>query len=586
MILGEEHMTDITNNLFAPAARAQAKARSALVKSDWFTILVHWTSAIAMFLSLFTGMRIAADGIGAVVPKWFLPILFQGEMWTVHFYAGLALFGSASAYLVYLKAGALFDRNSLGKLRVLTLQTSVKMKWGAINVALHWLLYALVLVMFVTGVLMYTGRGGWIITIHRFAAEGAIVYIFAHLIAHFMYGGWWQLLRIFVPQSLKMGGIATSKPAWLAIAAMVPAVAAVGAVDLNTRDTLHMRASATMPDLAKSLDDPAWAAAAPVFIHTSQGSSMKDNSGESLVEMRALRFEDKAWFAIRWEDPTRSVARVPIKKEADGWHLMAKDVDRMDVADYYDDKLSIVFTASDAFGNGGIIHLGAVPAEGKPKPMNERGLHFTTDGSTNEMWQWKSTRGGMLGSMDHQFIGPPREPTEREAKGLDRYQGGYSNYDGASPYTYNWVSEPVGGYKGPVKVKFLPKDLAATKVAMGAPLSGPDDQVTESQRYWMMDSEVIPYTAEADALIPVGTVLPGVVLKNGGKYTGERGALSANATWADGHWTLIVSRSLKAEGKFDRSFEPGAAMNIYVAAYDRTQTRHTRHQRPVKLRVE
>ena len=29
----------------------------------------------------------------------------------------------------------------------------------------------------------------------------------------------------------------------------------------------------------------------------------------------------------------------------------------------------------------------------------------------------------------------------------------------AVPYTCNYVSEPQGGYKGPVGVKFLPKDL-------------------------------------------------------------------------------------------------------------------------------
>ena len=576
-------MTDMTAN--RPAV-PRATARSRLLRSDWFTIVVHWTSAIAMFLSLFTGMRIAADGIGAVVPRWFLPILFQGDMWTVHFYAGLGLFGSATAYLVYLKAGALFDRNSLKKLRVLALPTAARLKWGAVNVALHWLLYALVLTMFVTGVLMYTGRGGWIIVVHRIAALGAIVYIFAHILAHFMYGGWWQLLRIFVPQSLKLGGVATGRPAWLALAAMVPAVAAVAAIDLKTRDTLTMRASATQPDISKLLDDPAWAGIAPVLVRTAQGAGMARGAGESLVELRALRFDDMAYFAFRWEDPTRSVARVPLVKRDDGWHLMADHVDRMDVQDYYDDKFSVLFTKSEAFGDGGIIHLGAQPAAGKPKPMNERGLHYTEDGSYNEMWQWKSTRGGMLGSMDHQYIGPPREPTEREAKGVDRYQGGYWNYDGASPYTYNWVSEPVGGYQGPVKVKFLPRDLAATKAAMGAPLHSPEDQVTESQRYWMMDTEVVPYTAEGDAAIPVGTVIPGVVLKNNGQYTGERGALKAAVKWADGHWTLVVSRLLKPVGKYDNSFEPGTALNMYVAAYDHTQTRHTRHQRPVKLRVE
>lgn len=580
-------MTDMTNSIPVRQSAAPHKAvRSSLLRSDWFTILVHWASAIAMFLSLFTGMRIASDGIGAVVPRWFLPILLQGDMWTVHFYAGLALFGSATAYLVYLKTGALFDRNSLGKLRVLALPTAAKLKWGAINVALHWLLYGIVLVMFVTGVVMYTGRGGWIIPVHRVAALSAIVYIFAHILAHFMYGGWWQLLRIFVPQSLKMGGMPTSKPAWLALAAMAPAVMGVAAVDLKTRDTLLMKASATKPDIAKLLEDPAWATATPVFVHTSQGAGMAGGTGESLVEMRAVHFDDMAYFAFRWEDPTRSVARVPVIKREDGWHLMAQLVDRMDVQDYYDDKFSVLFTKSEAFGDGGVIHMGAQPVAGKPKPMNERGLHYTEDGSFNEMWQWKSTRGGMLGSIDHQFMGPPREPTEREAKGLDRYQGGYSNYEGAAPYTYNWVSEPVGGYQGPVKVKFLPKDLAATLAAMGPPLKSFEDQVGENQRYWMMDSEVVPYSAELDAAIPVGTVIPGVVLKNGGKYTGERGSLTANVKWADGHWTMIVARTMKAVAKIDSSFEPGSAVNMYVAAYDHTQTRHTRHQRPIKLRVE
>ena len=583
-------MTDIASGPVSPVIRPKSAstpiAKSKLVKSDWFTILVHWASAVAMFLSLFTGMRIAADDIGSIVPRWFIPILFQGEMWTVHFYAGLGLFASATAYLVYLKAGALFDRNSLGKLRVLTLPTSMKMKWGAVNVALHWLLYALVVLMFVSGVAMYTGRGGWFVTLHRTTAELAIVYIFAHIIAHFMYGGWWQLLRIFVPQSLKMGGAPTSKPAWLSLAAAVPAAALVAGVDLNTRDTLPMRASATAPDITKSLDDPAWAGAAPVYLHTSQGAGMVNGAGETLVEIRALHVDDMAYFAFRWEDPTRSVARVPLKKEADGWHLMAQYVDRMDVQDYYDDKFSVVFTRSEAFGDGGIIHLGEQPVAGKPVPMNARGLHYTTDGSYNEMWQWKSTRGGVIGSMDHQFIGPPKEPTEREAKGLDRYQGGYWNYDGAAPYTYNWVSQPVGGYKGPVQVKFLPKDFEATKAALGQPLTSPEDQVTESQRYWMMDNEVIPYSKEEDDKIPLGSVIPGVVLKNGGKYTGERGALNAAAKWADGKWTLIVSRLMKPVGKYDTSFERGAAVNLYVAAYDHTQTRHTRHQRPVRLKVE
>ena len=63
---------------------------------------------------------------------------------------------------------------------------------------------SIVLVMVATGVCMYLGYGGWIIKLHRGAAITAIGYIFAHVIVHYLYGGWLQLFRIFLPQGLRM----------------------------------------------------------------------------------------------------------------------------------------------------------------------------------------------------------------------------------------------------------------------------------------------------------------------------------------------------------------------------------------------
>ena len=218
--------------------------------------------------------------------------------------------------------------------------------------------------------------------------------------------------------------------------------------------------------------------------------------------------------------------------------------------------------------------------------MNGRGLHFTSDGSFVEMWQWKASRGGVLGGMDHQYMGPPRDPTPGEAAGKDRYQGGYWNYDGGAPYVYNYVSEPPGGYRGTIGIKFLPKDLAAMQKSMGRVLTSAEDSVGENQEYWMFAEDAVPYSAEVDAKIPVGTVIPGVILKNRGEYGGERGAVRVVTKWADGHWTLIASRDLKKKTAIDQDMSPGASMNLYVAVYDHTQTRHTRHQRPVRLKIE
>ena len=62
----------------------------------------------SLFLvSLFTGIRIAADALNAPVSRWLNPILPQGEIWTWHFLAGLTLFFCAAAYFVYLRRAGL-----------------------------------------------------------------------------------------------------------------------------------------------------------------------------------------------------------------------------------------------------------------------------------------------------------------------------------------------------------------------------------------------------------------------------------------------------------------------------------------------
>ena len=582
----EAHFTsDAASPAPRRAADTPAAGQKAWPRSDWFTVILHWISVVAMLLSLFTGMRIAADALDAVIPKYFEPILPQGDMWTVHFLSALAFFFTTTAYVVYLRLGHLFSRNSPAKLRVLALKAPARMKWGAVNVLLHWLLYVTVLVMMATGIAMYLGHGGWIIQVHVAAAIVSIGYFFAHIVAHYLYGGWLQLARIFIPQSLKVGKVSTAKPAWLSLAVAVPMTAALAAVDWGTRDQLVALPVKTPLDMKLLLADPAWATARPVFIQTSQGANL-GGAGESLVEMRALHDAEKIYLAFRWEDPNRSVARLPVIKKADGWHMLGAAADRMDVIDYYEDKLAIIFTQSNAFGDGGIVGLGPQPIEGKPVPMNGRGLHYTSDGSFVEMWQWKASRGGVLGGMDHQFMGPPRNPTAGETAGKDRYQGGYWNYDGGAPYVYNYVSEPPGGYRGTIGIKFLPKDLAATQKSMGRILTSAEDSVGEDQQYWMFAEDTVPYSAEEDAKIPVGTVLPGVILKNHGEYGGDRGAVHVVTKWADGHWTMVASRDMKKNAPIDQEMTPGSSMNIYVAVYDHTQTRHTRHQRPVRLKIE
>ena len=104
----------------------------------------------------------------------------------------------------------------------------------------------------------------------------------------------------------------------------------------------------------------------------------------------------------------------------------------------------------------------------------------------------------------------------------------------------------------------LPKDLAATKLAMGRVPADPRvDSVDEGSRWWMTEAETIPYSAAADAAIPVGTVIPGTLIQ--GEYKGDRDQIRGAAKWADGWWTLEMSRDLLTGSKYDMQFEPGRA---------------------------
>jgi hypothetical protein len=98
----------------------------------------------------------------------------------------------------------------------------------------------------------------------------------------------------------------------------------------------------------------------------------------------------------------------------------------------------------------------------------------------------------------------------------------------------------------------------------------------------MTEAESVPYTVELDQQIPVGTVLPGVVVT--GEYSGDRADVRCAARWASGHWALEVARRLDTKSQYDVPIKSGVYMR--VAAFDHSQIRHTRRVRPIRLEVE
>src|SRR6267154_1545652 len=227
-------------------------------RSDVGTIVLHWTTAITFVVSLFTGIRIATFGF--VLPgfsQWLSPILPQGEMWTWHFVASLTLFFCSSAYLIYMMRSGLSPRNALKKIRVMLMPTAAKMRWQAVNVSLHWFVYALITVMTVTGVILYLGYGGWWVWIHSISAFIGFSYIFLHVLTHYLFGGWWQLFRLFRPTQLVLTQAVRPYPLLIATGVGVATIAIAAGVDWTTRDALIVTRVTTPPKIDGVLDDEA-----------------------------------------------------------------------------------------------------------------------------------------------------------------------------------------------------------------------------------------------------------------------------------------------------------------------------------------
>jgi hypothetical protein len=181
------------------------------------------------------------------------------------------------------------------------------------------------------------------------------------------------------------------------------------------------------------------------------------------------------------------------------------------------------------------------------------------------------------------YIGPPRPPTPTEVAKVNRYQAGYWGDPGDTPYTYNFKlyapSEYTEGQA--VEILRLPKDYQAMNKKMGAWNPEPGGTVDDGSIWWRYPEETVPYSKEDDAKIPVGTIIPAVLIT--GKHEGDRYDVKGSAHWADGHWTLVTSRELKTGSKYDQDFVPGKDLYMWVSVFDHTQTRHTRHTRPVKI---
>jgi hypothetical protein len=392
-----------------------------------------------------------------------------------------------------------------------------------------------------------------------------LAYTGFHIVAQFGLGGARQLLKIVTPRVAYIG------TGGLALGVSVAVTAMVYPIDRATIYPLKIMRVSQTPVIDGDPRDVVWQQAKPVTIHTTEGANFP--GGEVSVRVRGVHDGERVYFLFEWPDTTRSQKHLPLIKTAEGWKVLETQYGIQDECDYYEDKFGVMFSTSAQIG-GGATHLGPRPLTDKPGSPNQRGLHYTTDGNIVDIWHWKSVRTGPLGQIDDNYFGPPMTAPSKPG---ERYTGGYTQdpKDGGG-FDQNWTKLESSPFVVP---KRLPKDFQAQQARLGTvnlnPLVGDDGQ------WWMALEDTVPYTQELDPY-PVGTVIPSVLIDK--PFVGDRGEVTAIGTWQDGWWRLEATRKLDTQSRFDLPMQSG--LYLWVAVFDHTQTRHSRHLHPIRVAME
>jgi len=622
-------------------------------KTDYGTIILHWTFVAAFAVALVTGLRIATETPDRTWINWFDAVLPRDSVWIAHMQAAIVLVAVAIGYVVYMLRSGLGRRVQVDKVRLRGLFGRGQARLSAVIALMYWIFFITMSGLLISGGLLYFGfySGYDVAMLHWVGTWVILAFVVLHVLTQFKSGGAAQLLRIFRPAALpappprldaaellgmlaeqsarlpesknvdappevsshplqprpearrdrrepdpaaqpKPGSARSRNPTLQANAFVVAAAAAITgaslivATDHLAVDSLQIRRinPADAPILDGDTSDRGWRDVKPFSLLTGEGGNF-DGKGETRIEIRAVHDGTYAYFLFTWQDSTRSLKHLPLVKEADGWHLLHSGFQLGDEHQYNEDKFSVLLTASDVTLAGGrTFHPGPQPVAGAPATMSGRGLHYTATGYA-DVWQWKATSSA-TGWMDDAHFGPPLDPTPMQAANVVPYKGGFAPDPGTANYRDNFAVE-ADTSGGPRRSRLvaplrLPKVVAATTDALGDIDLDPNHGESDGARWFMTDQDSVPYSTDADARIPIGTVIPGVIL--GGEFSGDRADVRCAARWASGLWALEVKRRLDTTSQFDVPIKTGVFMR--VAAFDHSQIRHTRHVRPIRIEVE
>ncbi|MDB5614676.1 MAG: hypothetical protein JWQ22_2329 [Devosia sp.] len=591
-------------------------------RSDFGTFVLHWVLVILVTVQIGTGLRIASHepSLGWLANLDF--VLPRENLWYWHLVGALGFTAVFVSYITYVLVARLGQRSRLDHSRLASLWRGGSARWTTFGVLVLWVGFGAFAAEIISGSLLYLGKAGWAISVHRHAVWFCIVFPFAHVLCHYLAGGIDQVLRILRPtrlvipsappdiltmlaehvqfvDTLKQGHQPTlddfaviseskretaRKP--LITSVIVGAsVVALGLVAQNqTSQTLDVPLLENLgrfdaPVINGDVSDAVWAMAPSIGLLTSQGANFAPER-QSWIEIKAVRDQTKIYISLIWEDQTRSLRHLPLVKGPDGWLIVRSVTPESREEIFYEDQFSMLISPPTVPIIGSAVHLSPKPLRGYPPSSTGRGMHYLENDAVSDLWVWRASHGGPSAMVEDARFGNPVAPTPGQLSGAEHYRGGYAPDEGPSCFIVNHAlsKNPENPALVPLR---LPKDISWVAPReddshVSADFSDPDDA-----RYWMTDDESEPYSLALDQQFPENSVIPGIIMTC--VPSGGRADVFGHARWAAGRWTLELMRALNTNSTQDVPIASGSL--VWLAAFDHAATRHTRHVRPIELHL-
>ena len=173
-------------------------------KTDYGTIILHWTFVAAFAVALVTGLRIATETPDRTWINWFDAVLPRDSVWVAHMQAAIVLVAVAIGYVVYMLRSGLGRRVQLDKVRLRGLFGRGQARLSAMIALMYWIFFVTMSGLLVSGGLLYFGfySGYDVAMLHWVGTWVILAFVVLHVLTQYKSGGVAQLLRIFRPAPL------------------------------------------------------------------------------------------------------------------------------------------------------------------------------------------------------------------------------------------------------------------------------------------------------------------------------------------------------------------------------------------------